>query len=489
MPLKLYLYLRIVAVLLIIASHTNISSSQENKRLEEEDDTLRYISLLRGPEAELNLNYALLTAAAEGKINSIRWLIKYGADVNTSTMEGVTPLHFAVGNDKTEAVKVLLEYGPKLDVLSNYSESPLHIAVKKNNTEIAEILARAGADVNIRDRFGATPLHYACAYGYFSAADMLLYYDAAIYTKDNEGTTPLMAAVWAGHANIADLLLQNGADPSDRDNDGFTPFLIAAQNGDTLIMDLLIKRFVNIYETNNYNYNALDLCIMSNHKEALEYLLRKGDKWSSSEQSKAVSPYAVAIAYGRTELINLLTKYNIPQTIHKGFDQVNIVSSTKFNLHDIYTGISASFKEPLRNFGVLSGIDFKPAYTRVIIKKEGDVYYQYMDKSYLFYAGLFKDFRLTDYPLRGNWTLTASLSGGYFFANRLKGTNETPGGKIKILPAAGLKWTKNNLLLKAELEYFRTPFYKIGPLWITAGIGYTIYFNKIRAPGKYIRWY
>jgi len=489
MPQKLVKYLHFLSVVVIITSHANISYSQENKKMEEEDDTLQYISLLRGPESELNLNFALMTAAAEGRINSIRWLIKYGADVNASTMEGVTPLHFAVGNDKTEAVKVLLEYEPRLDVLSNYSESPLHIAIKKNNPEIAEILARAGANVNIRDRYGATPLHYACAYGYFSAADMLLYYDAAIYARDNEGTTPLMAAVWAGHANIADLLLQNGADPSERDREGFTPFLIAAQNGDTLIMDLLIKRFVNIYETNNYNYNALDLCIMSNHKEALEYLLRKGDKWSSAEQSKAVSPYAVAIAYGRQDFINLLSKYNIPQTTHKGFDQVNVVAGTKFSIHDIYTGISASFKEPLRNFGILTGIDFKPLYTRVLIEKEENTYYQYMDKSYLFYGGLFKDFRLTDYPLKGNWTASVSLSAGYFFANKLKGTNEAPGNKLKIITKAGMKWTKGNILLKAELEYFRTPFYKIGPLWVTAGAGYTIYFSKVRAPGKYIRWY
>lgn len=482
-------YIKLYLAVFMMALYLSHISAQRALKSTPENDTMKYVALLQGPDLGYRLNYALINACAEGDTTGIKWLLKNGADIEASTVEGVRPLHFAVGNNKADAVGLLLENGAEPDIISGYSESPLHIAVKNNNPDITELLARAGANLNITDRYGATPLHYACAYGFLSIADMLIYYEAAIYLKDKDGTNPLMAAVWASHANIADLLLQHGSDPSEKDNEGFTPFLIAAQNGDTLIMDLLINRFVNIYETNNYKYNALDLCIKSNQKTALEYLLRKGDRWNSAGVEKAVSPYLVALSYGRKELSDILTKYNIPAVSHRGFDQVNISADIKLCLHDYYTGFSMALKEPLKNFGLAGGIDFKPGYTRVLVKNSEKLFYQYMDRSYLAWIGFFKDYRLTDSPLKGNWALTWSVAGGYFFGNQLKGTSINPADKLKFLPSAGLKWYKNNLIIHGGIAWFKSPYYKIGPVWLEAGAGYALYFNKVRAPGKNIKWY
>jgi len=52
-----------------------------------------------------------------------------------------------------------------------------------------------------------------------------------------------------------------------------------------------------------------------------------------------------------------------------------------------------------------------------------------------------------------------------------------------------MKWLKNNFSLQFNAEYYNLPFYRIGPIWIKAGIGYNMFFNKIRAPGKIIKWY
>ncbi|HCI56174.1 MAG TPA: ankyrin repeat domain-containing protein [Bacteroidales bacterium] len=486
MPMIASTYLRKTITLMLFLCAFCRSMPQENEQ--EEGDTLKYENILRGPDVEFNLNYNLLTASAEGDVIGIEWLIRHGADVKTSTNEGATALHFATANDKPDAVRVLLENGADPDVLSNYSEAPLHIAAKNNYLEIAEILALYGANVNITDRFGATPLHYAAAYGYLEMVDMLLYYEAATYIKDKDGTTPLMAAIWAGHADIADLLIQNGANFSEKDKDGFTPFLIAAQNGDTLIMELLLKRFVNIYETNNYGYNALCLATKSNHIEAVKYLLKKGNSWIS-ENTNSVNPYEVAITYGRKEIAKILEENNITAVSKNRIDHINFLPETKFCLHDYYTGVSISLKEISRNIGFIFGYDFKPAYSRVLMKVSDDIFYQYMDKSSLIYSGVFKDFAVTDNPLGGNWFFSISLAGGYFLGNKLKGTDIVPGNKLKIIPAAGMKWLKNNFSLQFNAEYYSLPFYRIGPIWIKAGIGYNMFFNQIRAPGKIIKWY
>jgi hypothetical protein len=372
--------------------------------------------------------------------------------------------------------------------MTKASETPLLAAVKNGNIEIAESLIRDSADINLADKNGTSPLHYAAIYGYFNMVDMLLYYDASISKKANDGTSPLMAAVWAGYPDIADLLIQNGADPEETDNNGFNPFLVAAQNGDTVIMEMLIKKNINLYKVNKYNYDALDISIKSNQIKATAYLLRKGDRWTSNGK-KPVSPYSVAAKYSRKEITGLLEKNNIPKTFKSGFDQVAITASLKACPYDYFTGLRATFKEPTLNGGIFIGLDIKPGYTRVLIKESSTLYYQYMNKSSVIYGGLFKDIALTDYTFKGNWFFSGSLAAGYTFGNRLKGSGILTGNKIRIIPEIALKWINNNSGFYCGLDFLKTDFYKVGPVWLRLGYSYYIFFDNVRAPAKNIKWY
>ena len=285
---------------------------------------------------ESALDYNLMIASSKGYISEIDRLIGLGADVNTESVVGVTPLIFAVINNELEAVKTLLKYNPDLDKITSSYETPLIIAVKNNNFEICETLIRAGADVDIPDGNGASPLHYASINGYFEITDLLLYYNASIDQKSDEGITPLLAAIMAGYPTVADLLIQNGANMEARNNNGFTPFIMASVNGDTLIMDLLFRHGVDIYATNNEHYNALDLSISSNQPDAVKYLLRIGDKWTATS-SGAVDPYLVAAKYRRKDMVSLLKKNNVPGQVKYGIDQSTFTVSARVTLKDYYT--------------------------------------------------------------------------------------------------------------------------------------------------------
>ena len=274
------------------------------------------------------LDYNLMIAASKGYSSDIDRLIKKGANINSETDEGVTPLIFAVANNRTKVAKMLIEYGADLNKPTALSETPLIIAVKNKNDEIAEALIREGADIDLTDKYDATPLHYASVYGYLEFAEMLLYYDASIDKKTVEGTTPLLAAVWAGNADVADLLIQKGANMETRDNEGFTPFLMASLNGDTLIMRLLFEKGVDIYAKNTSNNNALTLAIIADHTDAAAFLLKIGDKWAG-QGSNSVSPYSVASKYRRKEVINILKENKMPGNIKYEIDQVDIMASSK----------------------------------------------------------------------------------------------------------------------------------------------------------------
>jgi ankyrin repeat protein len=473
-------------LIILLSVPVNLLSQEET-----EIDTSEYLTFSVGyntaSENKEVLNYNLRVAASKGYVSEIQRLIKNGALPDASSFDRVTPLMFAVVNNKLDAVNALLSYNVDVNVMTSYLETPLLAAVKNDNLEIAEALIRDSADINISDVHGATPLHYASIYGYFDVTDLLLYYDAQTYKKTSDGTTPLMAAVWAGHFEITDLLVQNGANPEDTDNLGFTPFLIAAQNGDTLIMELLIKRRIDLYEVNRFNYNALDLAIKSNQTEAVEYLMRKGDKWISNNK-KSISPYLVASKYSRKEIEQILEKNNLPKSYKFGFDQVSLSASFKGCLHDYFTGLSIAFKEPYINAGIFAGCDFKPGYTRVLVKKSESQFYQYMDKSSMIYGGLFKDFKITDHPLKGNWFVSGSVAAAYTFGNKLKGTAITPPNKFKIIPEIAFKWTKNHFNLFGGFDFLKSDFYKVGPVWLRVGASYNIFFDNVRAPGKEIKW-
>ena len=300
--------------------------------------------------------------------------------------------------------------------------------------------------------------------------------------------TPLLAAIMAGYANVADLLIQNGANMEARNNKGYTPFIMASVNGDTLIMDLLYKHGVDIYAANNAHYNALDLSISSNQPEAVKYLLRIGDKWIPTSEN-AIDPYLVATKYRRKEMVRILKENKVPGQVKYGIDQATATLSSRFTLKDYYTGLSLAFKEPYLKAGIIAGFDMKLWYTRVLIKDSEHLYYQYFDKGYLAYAGLFKDFTIYENPFKSSFLFSTTLLAGYSFGHTLKGTLTGPVNEFEVIPDITVKWNRKNFSASLGMEYIRSQFYHIGPVWLRAGFSYTLFFDKVRTHVTPIQWY
>ncbi|HUX59456.1 MAG TPA: ankyrin repeat domain-containing protein [Bacteroidales bacterium] len=477
------LLLRVFLLETILLFSGNLNAQWSETDNLQELDTSNYIPVFYSGALEYNL----MIASSEGYPSEIERLISKGADINCETEEGVTPLILAVSNNKLEAVYTLLSFNPLLNSVTSSYETPLLIAVKNRNFNITEALIRAGADIDFPDKHDATPLHFASIYGYLDIVDLLLYYDASIDLKSEEGTTPLLASVLAGHADITDLLIQNGANMEARDNDGLTPFLMASLYGDTLLMNLLYKKGVDIYTTNKSNHNALTLSIIGNHIEATKLLFKIGKKWSDSKD--AINPYSVASKYHRKEVVNILESNNIPGHLKYGFDQIALTASSRLNFKDIYTGINISVKEPYLNAGFTAGCDMKLWYSRVLIQNTENIFYQYMDKRAIAYAGLFKDFILIDHPDRYNLSLSTSLLAGYSFGNKLKGTLFAPENKFMAIPSLSLKLIKMNFSLNMGFEYMNSEYYHYGPVWFRIGCAYNYFFDNVRTKVKTINWY
>jgi hypothetical protein len=317
---------------------------------------------------------------------------------------------------------------------------------------------------------------------------MLLYYGADIDKKSWDGTTPLMSAIWAGYADVADLLIQNGANLEARDEIGYTPFLIAAQNGDTLIFRMLKDQGVNIYEKANDNWDALDIAIRSGQSDAVRWLLKNGDKWN--DMVKNSIPYSnVAANYRRKEIFSILKNSNLPAEYKFHFNQMDISVSEKLAFWDNYTCFSLGIKEPRNNFGIIAGFDTKLWYTRILLKTDQSVYYQYYDKSSFAWAGIYKDFTITDYLFRNNLSISCSLTGGYFFGNKYKGSDKGPESKFKLSPGVAFKMERKNRVIFTGVELMTTGYSRMLPVWLRIGYSRKFSFDFSKSDGKNIKWY
>jgi len=81
----------------------------------------------------------------------VRVLAELGANVETPTNDGCTPVYFASYNGHAEVVRVLAELGASVTTTENNGWSPLSIAVRNAHLEACRTLLLLGAPVTIRD--------------------------------------------------------------------------------------------------------------------------------------------------------------------------------------------------------------------------------------------------------------------------------------------------------------------------------------------------
>lgn len=93
---------------------------------------------------------ALHYAAGLGDPRVVTLLLDSGADVNASTIDGVTPLQYATHSNELQAVRLLLSRGAEVNACGKqspiliYRLTPLGIAMKRGYSRVAAALKDAG---------------------------------------------------------------------------------------------------------------------------------------------------------------------------------------------------------------------------------------------------------------------------------------------------------------------------------------------------------
>ena len=136
----------------------------------------------------------------------------------------VTPLYYAAGIGDLETMRLLLRHGADVNGAGS-DQTPLHHAVIMNQETAVTLLLDRGANINASTSKGLTPLHHAIIRGNEQMAKLLIKRGASVSTKDAAGLTPTDWAAHKGFANLVQLLVEHGAkEPKTAVSSPTTPF-------------------------------------------------------------------------------------------------------------------------------------------------------------------------------------------------------------------------------------------------------------------------
>ena len=191
----------------------------------------------------------LIIAARNGHLNSVKILLRYGADIEArgtlkienDVIEGCTPLWAAAATGHLDVVKLLIERNADVEGRTLTNSTPLRAAAYDGYLDVVRCLVESGADVNARNFYERTPLDVACYRGHLSVVTYLINKGAIMDLQCNNGNTALHSAVEESHLEIVNQLLALGASQLPN-NQGLTPLLYAGNKCSIEIVEYLIKR-------------------------------------------------------------------------------------------------------------------------------------------------------------------------------------------------------------------------------------------------------
>ncbi|MBN1159600.1 MAG: ankyrin repeat domain-containing protein [Bacteroidales bacterium] len=409
-------------------------------------------------ETIYDLDFQLILASDRGDSVRVNELIDFGADVNATTYQGVTPLMYASQNGHLTVVRMLISNGADPDRQSLQGTTALISAVRAGWIETAEFLIRNGADPDLPDKRMATPLMQAVAENRYYITDMLLYYGADADSRDRTGISALMLACREGKYDIAELLVNHGADVNAADERGRTVLHFATMNGNADLMDVLIASGADIEQRTGSGFSPLAVAAAENHFEAARLLIGRGAD-VNSRIGLALNPLSLAGQHGNHELTDMLRKNGATTSYWPYFSRFTLSAELSFSRENTELRFETGISDQKYNLNVHLGYGFWIKPMQVLEQENDDVYYQYWEKRSSVFFALSKDIVNLSHRSRMRLGLYAGLKGIYSFGSRA-GSGTKADDCLVLSPGVGVRGELGMLQLKIQYEYVNLDIYK-----------------------------
>lgn len=252
-----------------------------------EEQFLEYISNLTPEEVDVNMkddngNYLIFFAIMMNNRRILKKLIEYGARLDILDSEGYSILYYPIKFNYIEIIDTLLEYDKKIIGISliNLKDLrggvPIFYALKYKNRYALQELLINNADANYKNNEHMNALHLAVLKKDITMVKMLTKYIKNIDARTVRGSTALHYACNFQLVDIVKFLLEKGADQNIIETEyDFYPIFYAIVQNNIQITKLLVDKGANPNHQDYMGNTIIHYCIMDNHAEILDYIMRK----------------------------------------------------------------------------------------------------------------------------------------------------------------------------------------------------------------------
>ena len=277
----------------------------------------------------------LIEAVISRQTESVKALIRAGADINAQRDDGMTALDIAANEGFTDIVTILLDTAARAACIefresfcgtllknitkyrinhfmitinakakgeasifssmvvnfehvtqlldnsedtsqrNNAVSTALYFAASRGHADVVKLLLSRGADVNsMKD--STSCLQLAARIGHTDVVSALVSDGADVNVKDNGGISPLHEASCNGHIGVVMALLDNNAHVDIRSIHGLTPLLRAADQGHTDVVELLLDKCADVNSVTNENVSCLIRAAFNGHVKVVRALVSAG---------------------------------------------------------------------------------------------------------------------------------------------------------------------------------------------------------------------
>ena len=251
-------------------------------------------------EDQYYTSYHLLSAVREGKVKTVRELLKsFSLSYSREWARGYVLLRDALENKHTEIAKLLLIKGSKVNSGGKYPNSPLHFAATIGDIDIVQMLLDRGAKINAQNKLGDTPLHNAVKSKKLEIVELLINRGADVNTSNRKNLIPLYVAIQSNAKEITTLLLSRAAaSVSAKEPHSTTILHDAANRGFFPIVEYLVKH--GAYNNSTYTcespqrYTPIQLAIVNKREKVFKLLLEcEADIDAENKFGKTILNFAV----------------------------------------------------------------------------------------------------------------------------------------------------------------------------------------------------
>lgn len=266
----------------------------------------------------LNVNSLHITAMLDNYI-MVNMVVRHITDINRTTNDGMTALHYACSNSSVQIVKILLDNSVDLNVKEHtYGFTPIFYSVIQNDINIAKTLLNYKIDINSQDIYGDTIVHHCVRsnhdelFSYIMRTFKLGRYNPNVYYEKNPATSDNRVfdvnAANIGGATVAHMILYEYRDYYSQwlskilaianlnyqDNEGNTVMHWLMEN-DLWIkyISVLETRKINIFIKNNNGHTVYELIPVKYRNKYItmvasgyyNYLKKHVDGWEEKWQN------------------------------------------------------------------------------------------------------------------------------------------------------------------------------------------------------------